>query len=172
MSLSCGHALHCFLSERPMRKRAQVLIVEDEAVFALELSGIVISGGGQVIGPCHSLAEAMHVLDMVPDVDVALLGSRLQDREMTVLAHRLFNASVPIVMHTALPLPTDLLGRIQNISICAKPATPWKNLAGYRDSLLACAEEKTADEMLDSGGAWMAPRRSRKRVGRAATHHH
>lgn len=105
-----------------MLNHARVLIVEDEAIIAMALECMVEDGGGSVIGCCGRIDEAMHMLDDLRDIDAAILDFRLEDGDITPVAHRLFDAKIPIVFHTASPLPIELLARGPRHRICPKPS--------------------------------------------------
>ena len=120
-----------------MSKRPQILIVTDETLVGLRLSRIVEDSGGQVIGPCISLTDTIRALDVVWHVDAAILDFRLSDREATPLVNTLFDASVPIFMHTNPPAPSELIRRAQKITFCPKPPTSsqiWRAIKGLLDA--------------------------------------
>ena len=76
-----------------------VLIVEDEALVALDLSEMVESMGHTVIGPCISAAAALAAID-VCGVDFAVLDFNLRTGTSTPVADVLVSRSVRFVFLT------------------------------------------------------------------------
>lgn len=76
-----------------------VLIVEDEAVVALELSRVLTDAGATVLGPAGTIEEALALLDAHP-VDRAVLDVNLGGRPITPVAQSLSRRGVPFVYLT------------------------------------------------------------------------
>ncbi|MCC4298180.1 response regulator [Aurantimonas coralicida] len=100
-----------------------VLIAEDEALVAMDLSDIVEFDGGCVIGPFATSQECRPAID-VTRIDVAILDVRLQDGEVFGLADELRDRGVPIVFHSGHLDPNDIVTRYPMARCCAKPASP------------------------------------------------
>lgn len=75
----------------------QVLIVEDEAIIAMELEGSVKDLGYSVLGPALSLDAANALLDE-SEPDAALLDINVQRGLVTPTAWRLRQAGIPFVV--------------------------------------------------------------------------
>ena len=61
-----------------------MLVVEDEAVVAMELTRVLTAAGAKVIGPAGTIEEAMQLLDAHP-VDRALLDDENSSSESVVM---------------------------------------------------------------------------------------
>jgi PAS domain S-box-containing protein len=82
----------------------QVLVVEDEAVVAMELSRVLTAAGAKVIGPAGTIEEAMELLD-AHAVDRALLDINLGGRLITPVAKALSRQGIPFVYLTGYQEP-------------------------------------------------------------------
>ena len=86
-----------------VRKRpagARVLVVEDEALIALEMCDELASLGWDVIGPAGSLEEATRLLADILPPDAAVLDVNLGGVPVYPLAERLQSQGVPFVFCT------------------------------------------------------------------------
>ncbi|WP_164468210.1 HWE histidine kinase domain-containing protein [Caulobacter vibrioides] len=81
-----------------------VLIVEDEAVVAMELTRMLSAAGATVVGPAGTIEEALALLDAHP-VDCALLDVNLGGLPITPVAHALHRLGVPFVYLTGYQEP-------------------------------------------------------------------
>lgn len=79
---------------------ARSLLVEDEAVIALDLAQTLESAGARVIGPAHSVAQAMALIESGAP-DLAVLDWRLERETSAPVAARLAALSVPFLFHTS-----------------------------------------------------------------------
>ena len=100
-----------------------VLIAEDEALVAMDLTDIVEFDGGCVIGPFATSQECHPAID-ASRIDVAILDVRLQDGEVFGLADELRDRGVPIVFQSGHLDPNDIVTRYPTARCCAKPASP------------------------------------------------
>jgi DNA-binding NtrC family response regulator len=80
----------------------QILLVEDDAVQALDLAESLADAGATVLGPIASLAEASERVADAP-CDAAILDLRLNDRNATNLARQLLHRGIPFVVYTGYP---------------------------------------------------------------------
>lgn len=105
------------------QRRMNVLIIEDEAILAMELEFVVEDAGHTIAGWATSLQEAY---DLAQDTiaDLALVDIHLTDGITGIeVAERLYSQhQVPVVFMTANPslIPSDFVGAIGVIS---KPYT-------------------------------------------------
>ena len=77
-----------------------VLVVEDEAIIAMEMAEAVESAGGTVLGPAPSVEAAMTLLGEHPQIDAAILDVRLQDGISIEVAQELKRRGVPLIFVT------------------------------------------------------------------------
>ncbi|MBM9594441.1 response regulator [Roseitranquillus sediminis] len=95
------------------------MIVEDEAILALDLAMTVEAAGAIVAGPLHRLDIAMRA-EALHELDAAILDVDIQGAEVFPFADRLNEAGVPIVFHTG---RTDVqrFAETYHATICRKP---------------------------------------------------
>jgi CheY-like chemotaxis protein len=77
-----------------------ILVVEDEAIAAIDLTSIIEMAGGRVIGPAYSLSQGLNCL-RYGRMDCALLDVNLHDELVFKLADALAERGVPIVFLSA-----------------------------------------------------------------------
>lgn len=100
-----------------------ILIVEDEALLALDLTFTMQDMGATVVGPCCRLRAALEAADAAP-LDGAILDVDLAGETVFPLADALVRGKVPFVFHTGRQNPGDLLLRYADARVCAKPSSP------------------------------------------------
>jgi CheY-like chemotaxis protein len=100
---------------------ANILVVEDESMIALDITDCVEAAGGTVVGPVRSVAKAMALLETVP-IDAAILDANLVDRDVTPVARLLASRKVPTIVYSGLGLPEELAAEHPNIPLVLKPA--------------------------------------------------
>lgn len=84
--------------ERLLGKR--VLIVEDEALLALELQFAFEDEGAEVVGPAQSVMKALETVAHETDIDIALLDVDLAGEHIFPVAELLRQRQVPFAFHT------------------------------------------------------------------------
>jgi ActR/RegA family two-component response regulator len=104
-----------------MPPKHRILIVEDEAIIALDLADAVADVEAEVVGPVASVAEALALLATTP-INGAVLDANLFDGVVTPLALHLLDLGVPFVIHTGTGLPIDLAARPRDVPLVMKPA--------------------------------------------------
>ncbi|KFE33629.1 response regulator [Thioclava atlantica] len=115
-----------------------VLLAEDEAVVALDLSCMLEDMGVCVLGPCATVAAGLDIVaETVPDI--AILDVMLADGEVYELADRLHDARVPILFHSGHADAVHLTSRYPGSAICPKPALPAE-IEAHISRLLAQAD--------------------------------
>jgi two-component system, response regulator PdtaR len=77
-----------------------VLVVEDEALLAMELEALVTAMGWRVLGPARSVEEATELLERETP-NAAVLDINLKDELVTPVAEALRSESVPFVVASA-----------------------------------------------------------------------
>jgi CheY-like chemotaxis protein len=82
-----------------------ILLVEDEAVTAIDMTSIIETAGGKVVGPAYSLGQGFHLLQH-DRIDCAVLDINLNCLVVFGLADALAERNVPIVFLSADSLDT------------------------------------------------------------------
>lgn len=113
-----------------------ILIVEDQPLIALELSEIVESFDGRVVGPITSVAEALIRVDQ-EQIAGAILDANLLDRDVTPLALQLIDRGTPVVIYTGTGLPDALARAHPELPMILKPARAITVLAALVDRIRA-----------------------------------
>src|SRR5690606_23440639 len=104
---------------RSMLDGKRILIVEDEAIRALDLADAAAESGAMVVGPCTRLAAAL--LSAEQGVDGAVLDVDLAGEAVFPLADRLALAAVPFVFQTGRADQAELVRRYAGAPVCIKP---------------------------------------------------
>ena len=99
----------------------RVLLVEDEALVALDLAEMVEELGHTVVGMCSSADSALAFLER-SDVDFAVLDYNLRQSTSAAIADRLTALRVPFAFLTGYR-PSGLPERFRNGTILAKPVS-------------------------------------------------
>ena len=90
--------------ESPALRDQRVLVVEDEAVVAMELTRVLIAAGAKVVGPAGTIEEALALLrDQA--VDRAVLDVNLGGQLITPVAQALTGRRIPFVYLTGYQEP-------------------------------------------------------------------
>lgn len=116
-------------------KGLRVLIAEDEALVAMDLTDTVEMEGGEVVGPFATTRESADALGSA-SFDIAILDVRLEDGEVFPVADVIRDRNIPIVFHSGHIDPHELSKRYPNAAFCAKPSTP----EGLIETLVAMQE--------------------------------
>jgi len=85
-------------TEMPSRS-SRILVIEDEALVALQLQSDLESAGHKVVGPARSLQAGMSLVDR-EEIDVALLDVSLGRETSAPIADRLLARNVPFAFVT------------------------------------------------------------------------
>jgi CheY-like chemotaxis protein len=112
----------------------RILVVEDEALIAMDLQSLLEGAGYQVLGPCNSPAAAFVVLER-SEPDLALLDVNLGGTDVFGIADALAQRKVRIVFltgHTAQRLPEPHRHR----PLVAKPYLPHLLLQAIQRALV------------------------------------
>src|SRR4051812_24200791 len=102
--------------------RCNILIVEDQAIIALDLESAVEDANGKVIGPASTVREALKLLH-TNEVDAAILDANLPDGDVTPVAEELIARGIPIIINTGVALPFKLRGH-SDLPVFKKPTAP------------------------------------------------
>lgn len=101
----------------------RILVVEDEALLALDLRFALEDRGASVVGPCYRLSTALRTA-VGGGIDAAVLDVDLAGEAVFPLADLLQKANVPFVFHTGRHNPQTLGEAYRGIPVCPKPADP------------------------------------------------
>lgn len=74
----------------------RVLVVEDEAIIAIDLEGQLSEAGFDVVGPASSVAQALRLIEG-EGCDVAVLDFNLRDETAEPIAQELQKRNVPFI---------------------------------------------------------------------------
>jgi CheY-like chemotaxis protein len=80
-------------------KGFRILLVEDEVLVALALEDMLIEMGCEVVGPAHSVSEALKLVDSL-EIDGAILDVNLSGQRVYPVADVLAARHIPFVFVT------------------------------------------------------------------------
>jgi PAS domain S-box-containing protein len=83
----------------PLSRASRILVIEDEALVALQLQADLESAGHQVVGPARSLQAGMRLAER-EEIDVALIDVSLGRETSAPIADRLLARNVPFAFVT------------------------------------------------------------------------
>ncbi len=101
----------------------RILVVEDEALLALDLRFALEDRGASVVGPCYRLSTALTTAQL-GGIDAAVLDVDLAGETVFPVADLLKQANIPFVFHTGRHNPQVLSEAYRDIPICPKPTNP------------------------------------------------
>jgi DNA-binding response OmpR family regulator len=107
----------------------RVLVVEDEAMIALDVKSILEEAGATVVGPARTLSAAKE-LAASGELAAALLDVQLGDTTVFPVARLLADRGIPFAFHTGRGDVGDLKATWFGADVIAKPATSAKIVAG------------------------------------------
>ncbi len=120
----------------------RILIVEDEPLIALDIEATLADAGARILGPVHSEAAAMALVDAaVSDADGALkidravLDVHLGDNTCEAVAARLTSLKVPFVFHSGFARDTE--------PFVARSAAPHLRKPASAEALIAALDNET-----------------------------
>jgi CheY-like chemotaxis protein len=98
----------------------RLLLVEDYFPLAANLADIAAQSGADVIGPVATVADALQLIEQVPELDAAVLDVNLREETSYPVADALRARNVPFLFSTAHDR-THLPERFRDVPLCAKP---------------------------------------------------
>jgi CheY-like chemotaxis protein len=98
-----------------------ILIVEDEAIIGMMLTGEISDAGATPVGPVNSVADAMKVVLSRP-IDLAVLDAKLVDGSADELGILLQERGIPFVVMSGYE-KTILPKALANAPFIAKPVS-------------------------------------------------
>jgi DNA-binding response OmpR family regulator len=112
----------------------RVLVVEDDALMAMDLKATLVEAGPVVVGLCQTLDEAMARVD-ADDFCVVVLDFGLGSDTASPVARRLVRRGVPFILYTGNSRGEPGLLEWRNCSIVEKPASPRALVSAVRTVL-------------------------------------
>ena len=118
------------MSALPPLHGMRLLLVEDHFALATNLADVAVQSGADVIGPVATVADALQLIEALPELDAAVLEVHLRDGTTYPVADALRARRVPFCFATAQDR-ARLPERFGDVPVCRKPF----GLAGFRDAL-------------------------------------
>ena len=110
----------------------RVLVVEDEAIVAEDISEAIREAEGVVLGPFSGTREARDLLREDGRVDMAVLDVNVSDGAITPVLEALHARHIPTVIYTGGDLPEDVRRRHPDLAVLSKPVRPARLIAELR----------------------------------------
>ncbi len=98
----------------------QILVVEDDALIALELETELARFGWKIVGPAMSLQEGLNLAEHGHPLNAAVLDVNLNGRLVYPLAQKLQDLGIPFVFCTGYDV-VDPDGRSRDVPVMHKP---------------------------------------------------
>jgi DNA-binding response OmpR family regulator len=111
----------------------RVLVVEDEAIVAIDIADQLTEAGFQVVGPAPSVAKALKLIEH-EGCDVAVLDVNLRDETAEPVARELRLRRTPFLFLSAVSRDQLPLG-FNEETLLAKPARPAVLVAAVQASI-------------------------------------
>jgi CheY-like chemotaxis protein len=100
-----------------------VLIVEDNAFLAVDLSEAVEELVGRVVGPTNRVSQALELLES-ENVSAAIVDGHLNDVDVVMLTCKLTQLGVPFVIQAENELPETIGFLHPEVPVLRKPLQP------------------------------------------------
>jgi DNA-binding response OmpR family regulator len=110
----------------------RILIVEDDALIAMELGERLAEMGYEVLGPAHTLAEAEALLAAGGRPDIALLDANLAGQSSVPLGAVLAQRGVKLAFCTGYDKIRNLPPELAQAPILTKPIGDADLIAGLK----------------------------------------
>jgi DNA-binding NtrC family response regulator len=101
---------------------ARILVVEDDAILAMELGMILQDAGAEIAGPCRSVPDALAMIAQRNDIAAAVLDVRIGHETIAPVAHQLSRRGTPFVFYTGQIARDPTLAEWPNCKVISKPA--------------------------------------------------
>lgn len=116
---------------------SRILLVEDEVLIALQISGVLEDEGFDVIGPCQTVAQALDQLNIADCCDAVVLDANLRNESALPIAKALVALRIPFVVATGYQR-NQLQGELADAPVLSKPLST-ADLVSQLKRLLAAA---------------------------------
>ena len=120
---------------------AQVLLVEDDAILALELALIVESAGGEVVGPVATVQGALRLAE-AGGLDAAVLDVQLHDGPVYAALDRLVASGTVVVLYSGTNPPAAVRTHFPQVPVIPKPAPIGALLAALAEGIAARRDDR------------------------------
>lgn len=117
-----------------MRNGCQILLVEDEALIAMDIEAHLIDHGFSVAGPCATVSEALAAVEK-GGLSVGILDVHLRGESSVELAKRLLSMKIPVIFLSG-AVEIRLPGELTACPVLSKPID-YSNLVATIDSRIA-----------------------------------
>lgn len=107
----------------------RILIVEDEALLAMELQFAFEDAGAEVLGPALSREAALALVESGDEIDLAVLDVDLAGRDVYPVARLLRQRGVRFLFHTGHGSREELIALFPDAPTCIKPTSPERLIA-------------------------------------------
>jgi CheY-like chemotaxis protein len=112
----------------------RVLVVEDDALLAMDLSETLLDAGAIVVDVCQTLDEGMRRAND-NDFAVAVLDFTLGPNTVSPLARRLVRRGLPFILYTGTPRGEPNLAEWSDRPIVEKPAPLGVLVLALKDAM-------------------------------------
>ena len=102
------------------------MIVEDEALVAMDLQFDFEDAGAEVLGPAMSLEDALALAEQAPEIDCALLDVDIAGCDVYPVAEMLQRRGIPFIFHTGHGSRRAHGAMFPGAITCQKPTLPEK----------------------------------------------
>jgi DNA-binding response OmpR family regulator len=99
-----------------------ILVAEDEIVIAMEVQSALEDAGGHVVGPAHTLGEALE-LAAAEEISAAVLDLRLGNKSADRIAKVLTDRGVPFLFYSGQTALDPERAKWPDIATVSKPAS-------------------------------------------------
>jgi DNA-binding NtrC family response regulator len=120
--------------ELPALKGARVLVVEDDAILAMELEWILREAGAQAVTLCRTVENALAALAK-DGVAAAVLDVRVAREPVGPVARQLARRGIPFLFYTGQIGNDPLLETWSRCRVITKPASAKVIVSAVRDLL-------------------------------------
>jgi DNA-binding NtrC family response regulator len=121
-------------SELPALEGARVLVVEDEAILAMDLELILLDAGAQAVTLCRTVEDALAALAK-NGVAAAVLDVRVGGEPVGPVASHLAKRGIPFLFYTGQIGNDPVLEAWPRSRVITKPAPARTIIAAVRDLL-------------------------------------
>jgi DNA-binding response OmpR family regulator len=120
--------------DEPDLQGTHVLVVEDDLLISMELTSVLTAAGADVIGPSHTVADALALVDR-EDISVAILDVRLGDDTVAPVARGLSRRKIPFVFYTGQGTGDPIWREWPASKVIPKPSLPRSLVAAVADAV-------------------------------------
>lgn len=106
---------------KPLLAGLRVLVVEDEALIAMEIAAILEDEGAEVVGPCDNIESALALISGAP-LGAAILDMRVGRDSIERVATALAETETPYLFYSGQPLSAELQAISPQAPMIGKPA--------------------------------------------------